>query len=93
MKVQEYSNKQWDTIKVIKYSENRGIFWKETIEKVMNQKGEFFGLLMRIVLPLKKMYSNYQLKMSATNVNFQNKIYGSDIIILVILNEKIEETM
>ena len=82
-----------DTIKVIKNSENRGILFKETTEKVMNQKGKFFGLLMRIVLPLKKMYSNHQLKMPTTNATSQKKIYGSDIIILVILNEKIEDTM
>ena len=59
----------------------------------MNQKGKFFGLLMRIVLSLKKMYSNHQLKMPTTNATSQKKIYGSDIIILVILNEKIEDTM
>ena len=48
---------------------------------------------MRIALPLKKMYSNQQLKIPTTNGTSQKKIYGSDIIILVILNGKIEDTM
>ena len=40
--------------KVIKSQENRGILWKETTEKVINQKVGFLGLLKITGLSLMK---------------------------------------
>ena len=48
------NNEIKDIIKVIRPLENRGILLKGTTEKVINQKWEFLGALMRIGLPLIK---------------------------------------
>ena len=46
------NNELKDIIKVIKYLENRRILLKQTTDKVINQKGNFFSSSMEVGLPL-----------------------------------------
>ena len=88
-------NELKNIMKVIKSIENREIFFKEATENVINQKGSFLGLLMRVGLLLMKIVLTPIPKSvliefgltalaSATDAAIQKKIYGSGMTTLII---------
>ena len=99
------NNEVKDIMKVIKLLENRGILLKATTRKISNQEGGFLNFLRPLVtagLPLVKraltpLAKNLLLPlgllggMSAADVSFQKKIYGSGTTALIISNEEMED--
>ena len=100
------NNEKKDIIKIIKYSENRGILLKGTTTKIASQEGGFLNflkplmtvglLLMKNVLtPLAKsvLIPLGLTAATATYIAIQNKIYGSGSTALTISNEELEDIM
>ena len=99
------NNEVKDIMKVIKPSESRGILLKATTRKIGNQEGGFLNFLRPLMtagLPLMKraltpLAKNLLLPlellggMSAADVSFQKKIYGSGTTALIISNEEMED--
>ena len=80
--------------------ENKGIFLKQTTEKVIGQEGEFInflGPIMKHVLtPIAENVSlplGVTAAMSATDAVIQKKIYGSGMTTLIISNKEMKNIM
>ena len=94
-------------MKVIKFSENRGILLKRNTKKVTQQDGEFLNFLWPLMtagLPLMKSVLTPLAKrvlillglsagMSAADVAIQKKTYGLGTTALIISNEETEDIM
>ena len=101
------NNEIKDTMKIIKYPENRGILLKVTTTKIAGQKGGFLNflkVLMTAGLPLMKIVLTPLAKsvllpfwlsaaMSATDAAIQKPFYGSETTALIISNEEMEDIM
>ena len=76
-------------IKGIKSLENRGIYWKEILERLKIKKEDFSI----IFLVQQEKLAGLAPAAAATDAAIQKKIYGSSLTALIIPNEEIVDTM